>query len=147
MKGCLLFIGAVAGGLCLGVAVSVALRFIINNDDVSNAVGTAVWLWSFVLFYVYGTLWIADPYEIANPPLPGSIIQRWRTTKAERKLQTAELRIGIVFAAIGGSTASFAKGSPLLIATVAILTGIVGGFVGHDLTRRVRLIRERHTRP
>ncbi|MGE3780421.1 MAG: hypothetical protein AB7F89_24750 [Pirellulaceae bacterium] len=145
MKGCLLVIGAIVGSFCLGIIVNVVVLLVTNNGDVSSAAGMAVWFWSLVLLISYGSLWITDPDTITNPPAPTSTIQRWRAEKAESKLQSAELRIGLVFAAIGGMAVHFGKGPRLLMIAVAIGAGVIGGFCGFDLKRRVRRIRERYS--
>jgi len=131
------------GGLGVGLAVIGILRAVTGNDDLSTAIGTGVWLLTIPTILVYASLWFTPPEEIANPPQPRTTIQRWRATKAENKLQAAELRMGFVFALIGGATAAMANGSNLVITIVTVLCAITGGLIGFDVKRRVRRIRER----
>jgi hypothetical protein len=132
---------AILGGLILGTAVNLVLSAITGNEQVSASVGTGIWLMSTVLILMYGSLWTTDPEEIRNPPPPGSTGQCWRMEKADRKLATAELRVGVVFAFIGGGMASAANGSPSVVAAVAVGCALVGGLLGHDYRRRVRRIK------
>jgi hypothetical protein len=141
MKGCLLFIGSIVGGFGVGLAVTVILRAIAADDDLSSVIGTGVSLLSVPTILVYGSLWFTDPEEIANPPKPRTTVQGWRAAKAESKLQAAELRMGFVFAMIGGATASIAKGTNLVITIVTICCAIAGALIGFDVKRRVRRIR------
>jgi len=142
MKGCLLFLGAVIGGLVIGLAVTAVLRAITHNDDLSFAIGTGFWLLCVPVILAYGTLWLGDLEDIAVPAKSTSIIQRRRHAKAESKLQTAELRMGFAFAMIGGATAAGIKSSNVFIAIVAICCAVFGGLVGFDIKRRVRQIRK-----
>ncbi len=142
MKGCLLFIGAIVGGLGIGLAVTAILRAITVDHDLASTIGTGVWLLSAPTILVYASLWFTDPEEIANPPRPKTTIQGWRAAKAENKMQAAELRMGIVFVLIGGTTAAMANGSNLVITIVTICCAVVGGLIGFDVKRRVHRIRE-----
>ena len=135
-------IGSFVGGFVGGMVAIMVLDAITGNEDLAAVIGTGVWILLSVTFLVYGSLLFADPEEIVNPPKPKTTIQGWRAAKAESKLQAAELRMGIVFAMIGGGTASAAKGSDLVVAIVAICCAIVGGLIGFDVKRRVRRIRE-----
>jgi hypothetical protein len=143
MKGCLLLVGSIVGGLGVGLAVMAILRAVTGNDDLSAAIGTGAWLLAVSLIFVYASLWSTAPEEIACPPEPRTTIQRWRAAKAKNKLREAELRMGIVFALIGGATAARANGSNLVIAIAAIGCGIAGALIGFDVKRRVRRIRKR----
>ncbi len=143
MKSCLLLIGSVVVGFGIGLGVTVILCAITGNNDLASAIGTGVWLISVLTILAYTSLWFAEPYEIANPSRPSTTIQKWRAQKADNKLQTAELRMGFVFAMIGGGMASIAKGSNLVITIVAICCAGVGGLIGFDVKRRVLRLRKR----
>lgn len=143
MKGCLLFVGSIVVGLGIGLGVTVILRAITGDNDLASAIGTGVWLLLVPTILVYASLWFTDPEEIANPPKPQTTVQGWRAQKAENKLQAAELRMGFVFAMIGGATAAIANGSNLVITIVTICCAIAGGLIGFDVKRRVHRIRER----
>lgn len=143
MKDLLLFVGAIAGGLGIGVGVTVILRAVTGNDNLATTVGAGVWILSVMLILVYGSLAFSEPEEIADPPRPKTTIQRWHATKAENKLRAAELRCGFVFAVIGGVIAAMANGSNVVITIVTICCAAIGGLVGFDIKRRVRRIRER----
>jgi hypothetical protein len=143
VKGCLLSIGSIVGGLGIGLAVTAFLRAVTGDHGLSCAIGIGILLLSVPTIHAYASLWFTDPEEIANPPKPRTTIQGWRAAKAENKLQSAEIRMGFVFAMIGGAAASIAKGSNLVITIVTICCAIAGGLIGFDLKRRVRRIRER----
>ena len=142
VKVCLLLAGAMIGGLVIGLVVTAILSNITGDFELSSQIGSGIGLISCVLILVYAPLWYTDPEEIANPSKPTSTIQRRRAAKARSKLQTAELRIGFVFAMIGGMTASTANGSNIVITIVTICCAVLGGFVGFDFKRRVRRIRD-----
>jgi hypothetical protein len=145
VKGCLLFPGAIIGGLVFGLAVTGILHAITDDDDLSTAIGTGAWLLCVMLIMVYGSLWLSDPEDIAGPSESTLTIQRWRNAKAESKLQAAELRMGFVFAMIGGATAAMVNGSHVVIAIVAICSAVLGGLIGFDVRRRVGRIRKQLT--
>ena len=142
MKGCLLLPGAIIGGFVIGLAVTTVLDAFTGNNDLSSAIGTGAWFLCTMLILAYGSLWLSDPEDIAIPSASTLTIRRWRDTKAEGKLQTAELRMGFVFALIGGATAEMANGSNMVITIVAICCALFGGLVGFDVKRRVRRMRK-----
>ena len=142
VKGCLLFAGAIIGGFVIGLAVTAVLGAITGNIDLSSAIGTGAWLLSTILILVYGSLWLSNPEDIAIPSESTSTSQRWRDRKAEGKLQTAELRMGFVFAVIGGTMAEIANGSNMVTTIVAICCALLGGLVGFDVKRRLRRMRK-----
>lgn len=130
------------GGLAIGLSVAAVLRIVTGDKDLSSTIGTGTWLLSASLIVIYGSLLFTDPDKIANRPTPKSIILKWQATRSENKLQTAELRIGFVFALISGMTAKRAHGSEIVIVIVTICFAAIGGFIGFDVKRRVRRIRE-----
>ena len=142
MKGCLLLFGAIASGFLLGQLVRAVLTAITGDDDLSTAIGTGVWLLSTMTVLPYGSLWFSDPEEIMERPPSTSTIQQWRDAKAESKLQGAELRMGFVFAMLGGATAAMAGAPKWVTAIATIFCAALGGLMGYDIKRRVQRIRE-----
>ena len=142
MKGCLALIGSFVVALGIGLGVAATVRATTGDDDLGSTIGTGVWLISFLTILAYASLWSTDPYEIANPPQPSTTFQKWRARKAENKLLAAELRMGFVFAMIGGAVAATAKGSNLVVTIVAVCCAVGGGLVGFDSKRRTLRIRE-----
>jgi len=141
-QGYLLFPSAVVVGLGAGMAVTAILRAITIDDNLARTIGVGVWLLSVPTILLYASLYFADPEEIANPPKPTTGTQGWRAAKAENRMQVAEISMGIVFVLIGGPTAAMANGSNLVITIVTISCALLGGLIGYDVKRRVRLIRE-----
>jgi hypothetical protein len=115
-----LFIVTVIVGLMLGVMVGVLVVNMTGDRDLAGLVGTAVWLFSWIVMHTYGFAWVFDP-----------AVDRLNA-RGEGKLQTAEIRIGFVWAMIGGGLAAAAKAS----------CAIIGGLLGYDVKRRVRRKRE-----
>jgi hypothetical protein len=140
MKGCLLFPTALLGGLLVGVTTISVLHAATGNEDLSCALGTGVCLVCTLLMVAYGPLWVYAPEEIAANPLSTSTI---RNEKAEHKYQTAELRMGFVFALVGGTIAKIANGPAWVIAVAVVGHAVFGGLIGFDIKRRVKRIRER----
>jgi hypothetical protein len=146
IKGLFIFFGSIAVGFGIGQGVAGVLRITTGDNDLALKIGTGAWILSAMVLFLYGGLWLCGADEIANPQNPASKFGRLRAAKAEGKLQTAELRVGFVFVMIGAATASMITRSYWMIAIVSILCGAVGGWVGYDVKRRVRGIRERsHT--
>ena len=143
VKSSLLFVGSIVAGLAIGFGVTVTLRAITGDDDLSSAIGTGVWLISMPTIFVYTSLWLTDPKELANSPTPKTTIRGWRAQKAENKLRATELRMGFVFAMIGGATAEMAWDSNLVVTIVTVCCAIAGGLIGFDIRRRVQRTHER----
>ena len=140
--GCLVIVGAIVGGLVLGVAVTLVLDLVFRLGPVAAAVGTGAWLISSVLMIAYGQIFFFDPREFEQREA-SSVWGRWHDEKAERKLQSAELRSAFVFGLIGFAASQMGQAPIWVGVLIAISLGIVGGFVGYDIKRRVRAIRQR----
>ncbi len=139
--GCLVIPGAFGGGLATGLLVSGTLNYLTANQQLAQSVGAGVGFISSLLLFMYGPLWIGDPESVLPPPKSTSLLQQWRDAKVESKLQSAEIRCGIVFALIGGVSASGANASNSLIYIVVIGSSMLGGLAGYDLKRRVVRLR------
>jgi hypothetical protein len=127
-----LFIVTVIVGLMLGVMVGVLVVNMTGDRDLAGLVGTAVWLFSWIVMHTYGFAWVFDP-----------AVDRLNA-RGEGKLQTAEIRIGFVWAMIGGGLATAAKASTLQITLIIIPCAIIGGLLGYDVKHRVRRKREQY---
>jgi hypothetical protein len=127
-----LFFAAVFLGFTLGMAVGVVVFLVSHDQELVGLVGTAVWMFSWILLHVYGFVWLYDP------------VRDKFNARAEGKLQTAEVRIGAVWAMMGGGLAMAAKASTLQVALIMIPCAIAGGLLGFDFKRRIRRKRERY---
>ncbi len=121
--------------------VGAVLASVTGDDDLSTAIGTGVWLLSIFTILPYGSLWLSDPEDLLERPPSTSITQRWRDARAESKLQAAELRMGFVYAMIGGATTAMAGASKWVTVAAAIFCAALGGLLGYDIKRRVRRMR------
>jgi hypothetical protein len=131
LKMLMTFFVAVLLGFALGTAVGVLVLLISRNQELAGLVGTATWMFSWILLHVYGYVWLYDPQHDKLD------------ARAEGKLQTAEVRIGAVWAMMGGGLAMAAKASTLQVALIMIPCAIAGGLLGFDFKRRIRRKRER----
>ncbi|MBN1591289.1 MAG: hypothetical protein JW888_17385 [Pirellulales bacterium] len=143
MKGLVLFVVAFGGGLYVGKAVILVLCACNVDRDLSTTIGVAVWLFGAVVFMSYGSLWWSTPEELAERQMTASPLQHRRQRRAESKLQTAELRMGFVFAMLGGAATSTRTDSTWIVLAVAAVCAAFGATIGYDLKRRVRKIRDR----
>jgi len=114
-SGCLLLLVALAGGFVLGGLAAFVAEAVTGNEQIAGAVGGLVLMLSFVLVLSYGYLFLYSAGLIRDESAPTSA--RRRRQREEGKLETAELRLGFIFAMVGGGCAHYARASvPIIIA-------------------------------
>jgi hypothetical protein len=145
MKGCLLIPLAALVSLALGVIAMFLLESATGNTKLASSIGTGVWLFSFLIILPYGSLWFT-PESFVLPPKSDSLLRNWRSGRAERKLQGAELRFGIVLGFLGAVISGMADAPSYVSVIVGISCALVGTLLGFDFKRRVLRIREQHER-
>jgi hypothetical protein len=143
LPGCLLLLGAFAGGFLLGRLAALVVEALTGNRDIASAVGAGAWILSVVLFVSYGSLLLYSAGLVRDDTAPTSVRRRWQKRREESKLQTAELRVGFVFAMVGGACADYAGASTWLIIAFAASFAALGGLIGHDIKRRAGRLREK----
>ena len=142
LPGCLLLLAAFAGGFLMGFLAASAVGAVTGDKEVAGAVGTGVLILSVVLFMSYGSLLLYRAGLIRDDTPSTSARQQWRKRREESKLQTAELRVGLIFGAVSGGCAHYGGASTGIIIVFALAAGALGALIGHDIKRRARALRE-----
>ena len=137
----LILMAAFAGGECVVWFVTFLLHPYTGDGELSEIVGAGVSVVSVPTIYVYATLWLTDPEDVANPPRRRAAVEPWRKISAENTLQASEWTMGLAYAMLGGALAWRRIGSIPAIVIMAVCCGGAGALIGFDLKRRARRIR------
>lgn len=146
MKGCLLIPLAFAISFTIGMVAGLFLGAAIGNEKLAGVIATGVWLFSFLVLLLYGSLWFSNPADFLYPPKSDSLLGDWRSRRRESKLEAAELRVAIVFGILGGGLSAVADAPTYASVLVIVSCAIVGFFLGFDFKKRVLRRREAYER-
>jgi hypothetical protein len=131
-KGLLSLLISGVAGIGLGKGLALLLRAAEIDRDAASIAGFAIGFLTFLTLLVYLPLWLA-PEEFTEP----------RPSGVEGKLQTAELRMAMAFALVGGLSAFGMTASLTTAISCALCFVGIGAWLGVGLKRRVQRLRVR----
>lgn len=128
----LLIFLAYGAAFLISMPIGAMLKHLTGDRVVSNAVATGVWILSGTVLICYISLFSDRP----PPPKPG-----FHQVRPPWKLESAALRLGLVFALVSGALGEIVNASSMTTGTVAVACAVVGGLIGYDVQRRARRLR------
>jgi hypothetical protein len=138
VRSLVVLIVAVAGGLIVALAVTMAIRLVTGDHQLSARIGAGCGLLCCLSILAYGSLWEA---AVGSRRPPAGWVPVCRT-KAESKLRTADLRGAFVFGIVGYAVLFDTTLPGFIVAIAVTCCAIAGGMVGYDVKRRARRIQE-----
>lgn len=122
------------GGLVVAVLLILILEPILGDLDWAAAIGTVVWILGGLTALMFGSLY-TEPVRYSPDVLAKSSIARSLKQRDEGRIQTAALRLGLVYAMCVGGMASALKLPVWAIVVLILVFGFLGGWVGHCFKR------------
>jgi hypothetical protein len=133
LKSLVLFTACLGGSLLVGMTIAFLLMAVGVNEDVSIAIATGIWILGGLTAMMFGSVYVSNTANSASLFVEPSRSTLWRQEHADRKMQSAELRVGLAYAMCVGCVAQAAQAPVWAIVALAIAFGLLGGWIGHQV--------------